>query len=340
MPAVRSPLRVRSAVDGASRRRSKPRRQRDSDPAKRDPTRKGGPEPGPRSGDFGQIERLEGPEEGASNIKKTIEERKENGEVDKVKNRLSTTSTLKPETLQKGDDHAQNAAMYEKIENGVEDKAKDRLATASTVVEGLSPADLPPTPELKKSVLEAGTYYSTRRPNPKAKAHTPTNPTDFFSSQKKSRRRKSSIPLIRQTITEEENQTVLYPSRPKVERGITLEPSEREILIRRAWKRARKDETGVERAVRKLSRGRIDSEIRMCMKECGMEDVLWKCFVAEDGQEDGQEDGKKKKKKTGDAKRDGKGKATQEKKRAPKKSVNITSLKKRVVMSGRTVDAS
>jgi hypothetical protein len=329
---VRSSPRVRSAVYGASKRRSKPRRQREGDSVKRDPARKGGPEPGPGSGDFRQIERLEGPEEGASSIKKTIERRKEKGGEDEAQKRLST---LKLETLQKGDAHAQNSAMYKKIEYGAEDKAKDRLSTASTVVEGRSPADLPLIPEPKKSVLKADTYHSTRRLNRKAKEHTPTNPTDFSSSQKKSRRRKSSIPLIRQTITEEENQTVLYPSRSKVDSRITLEPSEREILIRRAWKKARKDETGFERAARKISRGRIDSEIGMCIRECGMEDVLWKCFGVEDGQEDG-----KKKKKIGDMKRDGESKATQEKKRAPKKSVNMTSLKKRVVMGGRTVDAS
>ena len=323
--------RSRSAIDGASKKRSKPRRRREGDFVERDPARKGGPKPGPMSGDFRQIERPGAQVEGVYNIRKKIEEREEGWEEDKAKNRLSTTPTLKPETPGKGHVHA---AMHKNTEKGEEDRAKDRLSTASTIVESQSLINLPSSPEAKKDIPEAGTHYSTRRPNPKAKAYVPTNRIGSSSSQKKSYWRKSSVPLIRQTITEEDDQMVLYPSRSKVDSVLIFEPSEREALIRRAWKRARKNETKFQRATRKLSRGRIDSEIGMCLKECGMEDVLWRYFGAEDRQKN------EKKVKTYNKKIDGEGKGTQQKKCRSKKSVNVTSLKKRVVMGGRTVDAS
>jgi hypothetical protein len=331
MPTMRIQPRLRSAIDGASKKRSKPRRQREGGFVERDPTRKGGPKPGPMSGDFRQTERPEASVGEVSNIRKKIEEREEGWEEDKAKNGLSTGPTLKLETTGKGHVHA---AMHKNTQKDEEDRAKDRLSTASTIVESQSLINLPSTPEAKKDIPKAGTRYSTRRPNPKVNPYVPTNRIGSSSSQKKSYWRKSSVPLIRQTITEEDDQMVLYPSCSKVDSILVFEPSEREALIRRAWKRARENETRFQRAARKLSRGRIDSEIGMCLKECGMEDVLWKYFGAEDGQKN------EKKVKISDKKMDGKGKGTQQRKCRSKKSVNVTSSKKRVVMGGKTVDAS
>jgi hypothetical protein len=331
MPTMRIQPRLRSAIDGASKKRSKPRRQREGGFVARDPARKGGPKPGPMSGDFRQIERPEASVGEVSNIRKKIEEREEGWEEDKAKNGLSTAPRLKLETPGKGHVHA---AMHKNTQKDEEDRAKDRLSTASTIVESQSLINLPSTPEAKKDIPEAGTHYSTRRPNPKVNPYVPANRIGSSSSQKKSYWRKSSVPLIRQTITEEDDQMVLYPSRSKVDSMLVFEPSEREALIRKAWKRARENETRFQRAARKLSGGRIDSEIGMCLKECGMEDVLWKYFGAEDGQKN------EKKVKTSDKKMDGEGKGTQQRKCRSKKSVNVTSSKKRVVMDGRTVDAS